>query len=161
MNLILALIAAGVVVWILYQEGGSVANVTVSPIMQAIATAEGGLKNSSNNPGSLTQQSSAPGYAGDFNSAGVALFQTLEDGWNALANFLSNLFGGGSWYTPSMTVQQFANSYVNGPYGPQGIDNQTTGSTNWASNFINSLSSQGVTGVTADTPMGDVVSAAS
>jgi hypothetical protein len=163
MNVLLSLLAAGFVIWILYQEGNSssgsnAVSATITPIMKAIENAEGGAKNGSNNPGSLAYGDLGNGV---FNSAGVTVYPSLDAGWQALSDFLAKEFTGATWYDPSMTVQEFANSYVNGPYGDKGIDDETTGSDNWVSNFLRSLSNQGITGFSSTSLMGDVVSAAS
>lgn len=156
MTLVIGIAAIVAVLWALNVMGNNSASAAISPLMQAIATAEGGLINGSNNPGSLALGDQG---AGVFNSAGVTIFSSLADGWTALSQFLSNLFSGASWYTPNMTLQQFANSYVNGPYGPLGINAQTAGSTNWANNVVVSLQAAGIA-VTTDTPMSDIVSLA-
>lgn len=158
MNVILFSMIAGAAILVLAiidssSSGSSIA--TVSPLARAIATAEGfyapssNIPQTANNPGDLTFGGDLEGVA---NTAGVNLFSSVEVGFSALENALANWFSGNGTqnYSPNMSLQQFANTYVNGPAG-----GQTQGSINWMNNVITSLAGQGIS-VNPESAMSDV-----
>lgn len=102
----------------------------------AIQKAEGS-KSSWNNPGDLTKSF---GFAttGVANSAGVLIFATSDDGWNALYAQLSAIVNGNSHYTLDTTLADFGSGY-------------SGGDPNWAVNVANAL------GVGTDATLGDVL----
>jgi hypothetical protein len=156
---------AAVAYWLISQEpatvdasspddstGGDVAeqNIPVPPIQdfsakvvqlaQAIARAEGfgvpgAIPTRGNNPGDLTR---AFGFqtAGTLNKEGVLQFVNLADGWNALYAIVAYWLGGSdSLYPLSLTIEQVAGNYVDGP-NAAGF---STGAENWSNSVANSL----------------------
>jgi hypothetical protein len=104
-------------------------------LAQAIATAEGSPA-SANNPGDLALGDQGNGV---FNSAGVTIFATLEQGVAALFHQLGLIFSGQSnVYSTSMTFAQLAQTYTGG-------DNASS----WAATVAGAL------GVTPDTTLED------
>lgn len=87
----------------------------VSAFANAIAKAEG-TSSTANNPGSLTAGDVPDdSILGVFNSAGVVIINTIENGWNFLKNKLQNILDGNSTvYSPDMTISEFANTYTGG-----------------------------------------------
>ncbi len=108
-------------------------------LANAIAKAEGG-GSANNNPGSLTAGDvPSDSIVGTFNSAGVVIIDSLENGWNYLYRKLNNILSGNSnVYSPDMTISQFAQTYTGG-------DNAT----GWANTVANQL------GVTPDTTLAE------
>jgi hypothetical protein len=101
----------------------------LSPLGNAIANAEG-----FNVPGSIPNTLNNPGDIQDSNG-NFLNFNTLTDGASYLQNMINGWFSGSSsLYNPSMTLQQTANTYVNG-----NSNTQTQGSTNWANNVAQAL----------------------
>lgn len=140
--LLLVVLGVGAVGYLLSLNGaGSVQTPTnfIQALANAIAKAEG-ANPSINNPGDLSSGDfPAAHVTGIFNSAGVAIVDTLENGWAALYNKLSNIFSGNSAvYSPSMTISQFAQTYTGG-------DNAQA----WANTVAGEL------GVTPDTTLAD------
>lgn len=78
----------------------------------AIAKAEGS-PSSWNNPGDLTLSFSYP-TIGVGNSAGVLIFQSVTDGWNALYKQLQDIADGNSRHSVSDTLEAFGLSYSGG-----------------------------------------------
>jgi hypothetical protein len=109
----------------------------VSALANAIAKAEG-TSATANNPGSLTSGDVPDdSILGIFNSAGVVIIDTLENGWNFLKNKLQNILdGNSSVYSPNMTISEFAQTYTGG-------DNAD----GWANTVANEL------GVSTDTTL--------
>jgi hypothetical protein len=145
---LVAIIAAVIaLVFIFGDSGGSVSgpnsgNPFIDALANAIAKAEG-ANPSINNPGDLTSGDVPSGQqTGVFNSAGVAIIDTIENGWNALTSKLSNILSGNSSvYNPDMTISQLAQTYTGG-------DNSDA----WASTVAGQL------GVTPDTTLSDAQS---
>lgn len=141
MIVVLGLIVLGVVLYEVTKVQGSPnsGDSFIDALANAIASAEGSNPDI-NNPGDLTAGDFDPSnVTGTFNSAGVAIVDTVENGWAALTNKLSNILNGSSSvYSPDMTISQFAQTYTGG-------DNSDA----WA----NTVSSQ--LGVTPDTTLGD------
>ena len=118
-------------------EDNPVNDTFTQALANAIAKAEG-ANPSINNPGDLTAGDvPEQNTTGVFNSAGVVVIDTLENGWQFLMNKLNNIMSGNSRvYSPSMTISQFAQTYTGG-------DN----SSSWASTVAASL------GVSTDTTL--------
>jgi hypothetical protein len=93
----------------------------------AIARAEG--SGAVNNPGDLTAGDVPTSQiTGTFNDAGVVNIDTLANGVNALYAKLQRIANGASSIYPlSLTIQQFANTYVNGS-----AEEETDASVGWA-----------------------------
>jgi hypothetical protein len=115
-------------------------NPLVSALANAIAKAEGYFSSATavpvraNNPGDLVLGDVGNGVA---NSAGVTIFDSLEDGWNALFNEINAILSGTSKYiSPDMTIAQMGQVYA----GP-------AGGAAWAANVAGAL------GVSVDTPI--------
>lgn len=108
----------------------------IGQMAAAIAQAEGSNP-AWNNPGSLT---ASFGYAttGVGNSAGVLIFATCTDGWNALYAQLSAIVSGNSRYGLDTTLASFGMSY-------------SGGDPNWAKNVASLL------GVSTNTTLGSVL----
>jgi hypothetical protein len=138
-----ALFFVGYEVYVAEQNAGnggtSSGNSFIDALANAIANAEGSDP-SINNPGDLTGGDFNPSnVVGTFNSAGVAIVDTIQNGWSALYNKLSNILNGGSSvYSPDMTISDFANTYTGG-------DNAAS----WAQSVADAL------GVTVDTTLSD------
>jgi hypothetical protein len=111
----------------------------ISALASAIAKAEGS-DSSINNPGDLTSGDvPAENITGVFNSAGVVIIDTIENGWAALTKKLENIMSGNSSvYSPDMTISEFAQIYTGG-------DNADS----WANSVAGSL------GVTPDTTLSE------
>jgi hypothetical protein len=120
-------------------DGTTSGNSFIDAFANAIAKAEGSDP-SINNPGDLTAGDFDPSQVtGTFNAAGVAIVDTLQNGWQALYTKLQNvLSGASSVYSPSMTISEFAQVYTGG-------DNAAE----WAESVASSL------GVTVDTTIAD------
>ena len=138
------LIGAGVLLFFAYEVYGAKLMTQpttdfTSALANAIAKAEG-TSPSANNPGSLTAGDvPSESIIGEFNSAGVVLIDTIENGWNYLNAKLRNILSGNSSvYSPSMTISEFAQKYTGG-------DN--------AEGWANTVSSQ--LGVTPDTTLAE------
>jgi hypothetical protein len=117
-------------------------NSFIDALANAIAKAEG-ANPSINNPGDLTT-GDVPGanVSGVFNSAGVAIIDTLENGWTFLFNKLQNIFNGTSdVYSPDMTISEFASTYTGG-----------SNADSWAQSIADSF------GTTVDTTLADLQS---
>jgi len=108
----------------------------VTQFSNAIANAEGfnvsGSKaQKNNNPGNIT----VPG-GGSF-----VVYDTIQDGWNALNNLVYSMFYGGSqYYNASMTISQIGYQYADGAHAP-------VAASNWVSNVASFM------GVTTDTTL--------
>lgn len=137
--LIIVIVVVAVVVMEQNSSGGAPGNDFISALSTAIANAEGSNPDI-NNPGDLTTGDvPAEQTTGVFNSAGVAIIDTIENGWTALRNKLENIFNGNSSvYSPDMTISEFAQTYTGG-------DNAD----GWAQSVADSL------GVTPDTTLAD------
>jgi len=121
----IAIIAILVGVFVVYEwskssvsaatSGTSSGNGFLDAFANAIAKAEN-VDPSANNPGALgSGDVSADNIAGTFNDAGVVIIDSIENGWNALYNKLSNILtGGSSVFSPDMTIKQFAALYTTG-----------------------------------------------
>ncbi len=126
----------------------SYGGVNYSPLIGAIGTAEGfgvagAIPTNANNPGDLSLGNLGQGTLGN----NISVYPTPQAGTNALGNFLSNIFNGQNPnYSPTMTIGQFADTYVNGPSG-----GTTAGSQAWASNVASSL------GASTDTQIGQAL----
>src|SRR5271154_4158145 len=90
-------------------SGPNSGNSFIDALANAIAKAEG-ANSSINNPGDLTSGDvPASQQTGIFNSAGVAIIDTIENGWAALTSKLQNILNGNSTtYSPDMTISQLA-----------------------------------------------------
>jgi hypothetical protein len=112
----------------------------VVQLAQAIAKAEGfgvagAVPTRGNNPGDLTKSF---GYAtaGTLNAEGVLAFVDLSDGWNALYAVVAYwLSGSDSLYPLSLTIEQVAGNYVDGP-NAAGF---SAGAENWSNIVANQL----------------------
>jgi hypothetical protein len=128
---------------------GTLAN--LGSLYAGISQAEGyGLDNAlptqANNPGDLELGDIGYGTVGN----NITVYPDYTTGQNALVGFLNNIFSGNNPNdSPSMSIQQFADTYVNGPQG-----GTTQGSQNWAQTVAQSLNA----GV--DTPIGEAVGSA-
>jgi hypothetical protein len=72
---------------------------------------------------------------GDIEAGGqLVSYSSIEEGWAALYSQVARFFSGSSLYSPSMTVQQLAHIYVDGPNAPISQDAQ-----DWAVNVANVL----------------------
>jgi hypothetical protein len=104
----------------------------------AIAEAEGywisgSVPNRKNNPGDLKR------------NGVIAVFDTAEQGFQALYEQVYKMFYGGSrFYNPTMTIDQVAYLYADGKDDP-------VGAKNWAANVAGAL------GVTTDTKLEDLM----
>lgn len=143
--MIALLVGGGIIVYLVYEfliapqmsnSGGDF----VTALSNAIAKAEGGTSNSTNNPGSLTAGDvPSDSITGVFNSAGVVIIDSIENGWAALTNKLNNILSGNSSvYSPDMTISDFAQTYTGG-------DNADA----WANTVASQL------GVTPDTTLAE------
>lgn len=111
-----------------------------SPQIGAFADAIAKAENSNpewNNPGSLTVSFGYP-TSGVGNSAGVLMFETPEDGWNALYKQLEAIVNGTSRYTLNDSIATMGEQY-------------SGGDPNWAVNVAAAL------GVPQSTQLGDVL----
>jgi hypothetical protein len=114
-------------------------NPQIAMLANAIARAEGfgvagAVPTRANNPGDLALGDVGHGLA---NSAGVTIFATATDGWNALYNQLLRIFGEASHvYSFEMTFSEMAVKWTGG-------DNPAA----WAANVADAL------GVTPDTTL--------
>lgn len=108
----------------------------VGAVAQAIAKAENSNPDW-NNPGSLTISFGYP-TSGVGNSAGVLIFNSAVDGWNALYKQLEAIIHGQSRYTLDTTITSFGLGY-------------SGGDPNWAINVASAL------GVSPDTQLGDIL----
>lgn len=107
-------------------------------LAQAIARQEN-VAASANNPGALALGDQGNGV---LNSAGVTIFSTFQQGWNALLNELTKVEDGAAKYlNPNMTLAQFAETWTGGDQ-----------SAAWAENVASFL------GVTTDTTIGQILS---
>lgn len=137
------ILAIGVVIFALYEMSNEATSgndgTFVGALANAIAKAEG-ADPANNNPGDLTTGDfSSDNVVGVFNSAGVAVVDTLENGWSALKNKLQNIVdGNSSVYNLNMTIQEFADKFTGG-------DNADS----WAQSVANDL------GVSTDTTLAD------
>lgn len=120
-------------------NGTTSGNPFIDAFANAIAKAEGSDP-SINNPGDLTTGDFNPdNVLGEFNSAGVAVVDSIANGWAALYNKLGNALSGNSEiYSADMTIQEFADKFTGG-------DNADT----WAQSVAGDL------GVTTDTTLAD------
>jgi hypothetical protein len=120
-------------------NGTTSGNSFIDALANAIANAEG-ANPANNNPGDLTTGDFNPAnVVGTFNSAGVAIVDSIENGWSALYNKLGNILNGSSSvYSSSMTISEFAETYTGG-------DNAAS----WAQSVADQL------GVTVDTTLAD------
>lgn len=135
-----ALIFVGYEVYMNEGNGGTTSgNSFIDAFANAIANAEGSNP-SINNPGDLTSGDFDPSnVTGVFNSAGVAIVDTVQNGWSALYTKLQNALSGNSAiYSADMTIQEFADKFTGG-------DN----SSSWASSVASDL------GVSTDTTLAD------
>jgi hypothetical protein len=145
--LVVWIIAIVVVIFFLVETnmsatGPGSGNSFIDALANAIANAEGSDP-SINNPGDLTA-GDVPGsnITGTFNSAGVVIIDTLQNGWNALYTKLQSIMSGNSTvYSPDMTISELAQTYTGG-------DNADS----WASSVAQSL------GVSTDTTLSDAAS---
>lgn len=118
----------------------TISDSAVQAIAKAIALAEGfyvsgSIPQRANNPGDLVEGDIGNGTLG----AGITVFATPEDGWNALYNQVSKMLNGTSHiYSPNMTIAQVAGKYT------------ATQQTAWANNVSGSL------GVSPDTTLSDI-----
>ena len=142
---ILGIAAVALVVYEVYESmeangGTSSGNNFIDAFANAIAQAEGSDP-SINNPGDLTAGDvSASNITGVFNSAGVVIIDTAQNGWNALYSKLGNIFSGvSSVYSPDETLSQFAETYTGGDNAAQ-----------WAQSVADSL------GVSVDDTLADI-----
>ena len=137
--------AAVVAVAVLYaMKNFSILSFTPTTALQALAQAIAAAENSpvaqTNNPGDLALGDVGNGV---FNSAGVSIFSTIEEGWNALYNELNLIVTGASkYYSPSMTIAELAQQWTGG-------DNAA----GWAQTVAQSL------GVTVNTTIADALAA--
>ncbi len=96
----------------------------VLALAEAIAAAEGfgiagAVPTRSNNPGDLTL-SFGFSTSGKANSAGVLIFNSVNDGWSALYKQVAlMLYGGSSVYSPQMTFLDVAAKYTGGDNAEQ------------------------------------------
>lgn len=133
-----AWIVIGIVVLAFMHKGSMVAP-GISAMAQAIALAEGfgrpGVYATINhNPGNLTDGT------GSFQA-----FATDADGWNALYTLLGRVASGtSSYYTPTMTIAQFASVYTK------------TQVSDWTNNVVISLQNSGYD-VDSNTPIAVVL----
>jgi hypothetical protein len=140
---IAALLFAGYEIYVSETNAGnggtSSGNAFIDALANAIANAEG-ADPANNNPGDLTAGDFDPSnVTGTFNSAGVAIVDSLENGWNALYNKLGNILNGqSSVYSSDMSISEFAETYTGG-------DNAAR----WAESVASAL------GVTVDTTLAD------
>ena len=111
--------------------------VTITPLMEAIAQAEGfnvagSIPQQANNPGDLVLGNIGNGTLG---TAGITVFGSVDDGWAALANQINLIVSGGSaYYSPMATLAQVG----------------TTWSGSAASTWANNVAS--ILGVSLNTP---------
>lgn len=110
----------------------------VTALGQAIAQAEGfgtpgAVPTLANNPGDITD-TGWPGDTGRTMGAGIRVFATAADGWNALYGKLNNILAGGSSEYPlSLTFAEFGTiwaggdpNWVNNVAGELGVDPSST-----------------------------------
>jgi hypothetical protein len=108
--------------------------ISITPLMQAIANAEGfnvagSIPQRANNPGDLELGDIGYGTLGE----GITIFGSVNDGWSALANQINLIVSGASsHYSPNATLAQVGMTY--------------SGSANWANNVAAFL------GVSTSTP---------
>lgn len=87
---------------------------SITNLAQAIATAEGfyvlgSIPQQANNPGDLK----VPGWTGPTLGTGIAIFQSVDDGWNALKKQLYLILTGQSaYYNLDMTITQMAATWT-------------------------------------------------
>jgi len=92
---------------------------TVQLLAKAIAAAEGfgiagAIPTLANNPGDITD-TGYPGDTGQTLGGGIRVFDTVQDGWNALYDKIENWFSGNSTvYPASATLAQVGATYSNG-----------------------------------------------
>lgn len=152
MSTILAVLASVAILYTLYEVSMNTGSSSPSPLAKAIATAEGffasnpNIPQNANNPGDLAMGDQGLGTLGSMN---ITVFGSLEEGWQNLEAKLSKWFAGDgtTLYDSSMTIQEFADTYVNGPNG-----GRNSASIAWANNVANSL------GVSTDTSVNEVYS---
>jgi len=135
---ILILVFGGGILLLYSLGGGSLSGIeqsVVKLVAQAIAGAEGfgvagAIPTLANNPGDLTAISSTSAYVGDtgqrMGSANIIVFDTVQDGWNALYQYVESMLGGNEIYSPSMTLAQAGSIY-------------SGGSATWVQNVANTL----------------------
>jgi hypothetical protein len=119
----------------------------LSPLARAIAFAEGynasptNAPTRANNPGSLK----VSGYPVT-GAEGISVFPTVADGWDALTHQLNLIASGTSAvYARSMTIAQM------------GVTWTDTAAMAWTANVVAYLQANGLPGVTADTPLDQVL----
>lgn len=155
---------AGLAVLLIYTwaTGGTADDMTqgsISAFAKAIATAEGffaqyganglplaspNIPQSAQNPGNITGTGDTGSSITAAGGIQIGIYSSLEAGWDALENLIqSALAGESTLYSPDMTIQQFANVYVNGGA-------QTAGSEQEAATIAGQL------GVSVDTPISEV-----
>lgn len=109
--------------------------VSITPLMQAIAQAEGfnvagSIPQRANNPGDLEVGDIGYGTLGQ----GITVFGSVDDGWAALANQINMIVTGqSSYYSPTESLAQVGATY-------------SGGDPNWANNVSSIL------GVSVNTP---------
>ncbi|HMD54306.1 MAG TPA: hypothetical protein VKJ65_07155 [Phycisphaerae bacterium] len=129
----LAALAGAVIAYVLfneYQNPGSGLAVLTGPsqpvmaLAKAISVAEGfgeagAIPTLANNPGDITDVGqNLPGDTGQRLGAGIIVFATATDGWNALyAQATRMLSGTDSLYPASDTLQAVGGVYANDPVG--------------------------------------------
>lgn len=84
--------------------------------MGTLAAAIAQLENTNpayNNPGAITD--SAPGQTGSYFGAGIPIFSSFQAGEDAFQTKIANIYNGSSKvYNPSMTLDQFGETYAPG-----------------------------------------------
>jgi hypothetical protein len=104
--------------------GGSVSSAIVQKFAQAVAYAEGfysggSIPSLANNPGDIADNSVTE-WAGDTgqritsaNGAQIIVFDSVQDGWNALYQLVETILSGGGSYSSSWTLAQVGAHYAN------------------------------------------------
>lgn len=150
---ILGAFIGAIILYVLFNEyqnpGGGVAALLgpsqpVQALAQAISVAEGfgetgAIPTKANNPGDITDVGqNLPGDTGQRLGAGIIVFATVTDGWNALyAQCTRMLSGSDSLYPASASLQQVGGTYANDPV-------------NWPANVAAQL------GVSINTTLGEI-----
>lgn len=88
--------------------GPATVSTLIALLAEAIATAEGFFK-----AGSLAQRQNNPGNLTDPATGAIRIFDTVDQGWQALYDQIGLFFSGSGYYNSGMSLAQIGDRYAN------------------------------------------------